>query len=136
MAEYLLAVINTITKRIIGCAIRVHRVFGPGLLESPYKLAIAIEFTFEGLSYVAEESLPVSYNGRELGTAYRMDFVVEKTVVVEVKAIERVLPIHRQQLLTYLRLSGYPVGLLINFYVPVLKDGIVRVVNDRPKPVK
>ena len=95
-----------------------------------------IEFTFEGLSYVAEESLPVSYNGRELGTAYRMDFVVEKTVVVEVKAIERVLPIHRQQLLTYLRLSGYPVGLLINFNVPVLKDGIVRVVNDRPKPVK
>ena len=136
MTEYLLTVINTITKRIIGCAIRVHRVFGPGLLESPYKLATAIELTSAGLSYVAEVPLPVSYNGRELGTAYRMDFVVEESVVVEVKAIERLLPIHRQQLLTYLRLSGYPVGLLINFNVPVLKDGIVRVLNDRPKPVK
>ena len=131
--EHPITATNTITRRIIGCTIRVHRVFGPGLLESPYKLATAIEFTSDGLSYVAEAPLPVSYNGRELGTAYRMDFVVEESVVVEVKATERILPIHRQQLLTYLRLSGYPVGLLINFNVPVLKDGIVRVVNDRPK---
>ena len=132
MAEQPITATNIITRRIIGCTIRVHRVFGPGLLESPYKLATAIEFTSDGLSYVAEEPLLVSYDGRELGTAYRMDFVVEKSVVVEVKAIERVLPIHQQQLLTYLRLSGYPVGLLINFNVRTLKDGITRIVNDRP----
>jgi GxxExxY protein len=123
--------INRITHRINGGAIRVHRAFGPGLLESPYRLALGIELLAAGLSCVSEVPLSVTYNGRDLGTGYRMDFVVEDTVVIEVKAIDRLLPIHRQQLLTYLKLSGYPAGLLINFNVPLLKDGIVRVLNDR-----
>ena len=120
---------NDITEKILGCAIRVHRAFGPGLLESPYKLALAVEFTTAGLLYVAETPLLVSYGGRDLGVGYRMDFVVEKTVVVEAKAIEGLLPIHRQQLVTYLKLSGHPIGLLINFNVSLLKNGIVRAVN-------
>jgi len=125
--------VNEIVKRIIAAALKVHRSFGPGLLEAPYCLALAIELAKLGLSFLVEVPLKVSYEGRDLGVGYKLDFVVAECVVVEVKAVERLLPIHRHQLITYLKLSGHPAGLLINFNVPLLKDGLMRVLNDRPR---
>jgi len=125
--------INHLTRTIVGCGIKVHRVFGPGLLETPYHLALAMELRTANLPFQVEVPLEVEYQGRNLGAGYRMDFVVDDTVVIEVKAIERLLPIHRQQLITYLKRSGYPAGLLINFNVPLLKDGVIRVLNDKPR---
>ena len=125
--------VNQLTRLIIGCAIKVHRVFGPGLLEAPYRLALALELKNASLPFQIEVPLDVGYEGRDLGTGYKMDFVVDNIVVIEVKAIDRLLPIHRQQLITYLKLSGYPAGLLINFNVPLLKEGVIRVLNDKPR---
>ncbi len=125
--------LNEITRIIIAAALKVHRVFGPGLLEAPYCLALAIELTKRGLPFLVQVPLEVSYEGCVLGVGYKLDFVVAGVVVVEVKAVERLLQIHRQQLITYLKLSGYPAGLLINFNVPALKDGLMRVLNDRPR---
>ena len=122
--------ITALTHRIIGCGIRVHRYFGPGLLHAPYAFALAYELTSIGLRCEREIACPVVYGGTTLPCAYRLDMVVEDTVVVEIKAIDRFHDIHRAQLITYLKLSGYPAGLLINFNVPVLKDGIMRVLND------
>jgi GxxExxY protein len=115
-----------LTRRIIGAAIEVHRSLGPGLLETAYQACLAREFTIRGIAHEREVPLPVAYKGIDVECGYRLDFLIEKKVVVELKAVERLLPIHEAQLLTYLRLSGAPVGLLINFNVPVLKDGIVR----------
>lgn len=122
--------VNEIIKLIIGGALKVHRAFGPGLLEAPYCLALAIELAKCALRFQVEVPLEVTYEGRDLGMAYKLDLVVADLVVIEVKAVERLLPVHRQQLITYLKLSGYPAGLLVNFNVPLLKDGLVRVLND------
>jgi GxxExxY protein len=127
--------VNEITNQVIGGALRVHRVFGPGLFEAPYCLALAIELTKRGLPFQVEVPLEASYDGRDLGVGYKLDFVVADLVVVEIKALEQLLPIHRQQLTTYLKLSGYPAGLLINFNVPLLKNGLMRVLNDKPHTV-
>lgn len=118
--------INQITDAIIGAAIEVHRVIGPGLLESAYIQCLCYELALRKTPFVLEVPLPVRYKGIHLDCGYRMDMVVADAVVVEVKAVESIVPLHEAQLLTYLRLGGWKVGLLINFNVPLLRDGIVR----------
>ena len=117
---------SELTDRIIGAAIEVHRALGPGLLESAYQVCLAHEFNLKGIPYERELPLPVCYKGIQLDNGYRLDFLVAHRVVTELKAVEALQPIHEAQLLTYLRLTGCRVGLLINFNVPVLKDGIKR----------
>ena len=121
--------LNEVTRRIIGGAIEVHRALGPRLLESTYEECLARELSLGGLSFKRQEHVPVTYKGTLLDCGYRIDLLVESRVIVELKAVEKVLPIHRAQLLTYLRHTGLSVGLLINFNVPFLMDGVVRQVN-------
>ena len=116
------------TDRIIGAAIEVHRALGPGLLESAYQVCLAEEMSLRGLEFRRHVALPVQYRGRTLDSGYQIDFIVEG-VVVELKAVEQVLDVHRAQILTYLRLTQLPCGLLVNFDVPVLKDGVIRLVR-------
>jgi GxxExxY protein len=115
-----------LTQRIIGAAIEVHRDLGPGLLESAYEQCFCHELHLRELAFKCQVNLPVRYKGLGLDCGYRIDVVVEDTVIVELKSIEQISPIHHAQLLTYLRLSGKKVGLLINFNESVLKNGIVR----------
>ncbi len=122
--------INELTEKIIGAAIEVHKALGPGLLESACDECLCRELAMRGIPFVRQQSLPIGYKGVQLDCGYRLDIVVAECVVVEIKAVETVLPIHSAQLLTYLRLSGIRVGLLLNFNVAVLKDGIKRLVND------
>jgi GxxExxY protein len=116
------------TERIIGAAIEVHRHLGPGLLESAYEECLAYELRQSGLAVRRQVPLAVTYKGVTLDCGYRLDVVVEESIILELKTVERLLPIHEAQLLTYLRLSGLRKGLLLNFLVPVLKDGIKRLV--------
>jgi GxxExxY protein len=120
--------INKITERIIGCAIEVHRVLRCGLFETVYRSALAIEFDAAGLSYAREVSVPAMYKGRLLGS-YRIDFVVEDCVIVEVKSVERMNPVFETQVLTYLGMTKKRVGLLINFNSRLLKDGVQRIIR-------
>ena len=115
-----------LTGKIIGAAIEVHRELGPGLLESAYHLCLAHELTLRGLDFQKEVPLPVQYKDQHLDGGYRADFIVAEKVIVELKAIDQLDPIHEAQLLTYLKLSKCHVGLLINFNVQTLKDGIIR----------
>jgi GxxExxY protein len=115
-----------LTERIIAAAIEVHRHLGPGLLESAYEACLCRELHLAGLRFTRQEGLPVEYKGIHLECGYRTDVVVEHRVVVEVKAVQQLSAIHEAQLHTYLRLSGVKVGLLLNFNVTLLKDGIVR----------
>jgi GxxExxY protein len=115
-----------LTGGIIAAAIEVHRELGPGLLESAYQSCLSHELSLRGIKFQTEAGLPVSYKDIRLDCGYRMDLVVEGKVVIEVKSVDRLLPIHQAQLLTYLRLTGLRVGLLINFNVKVLRDGLVR----------
>ena len=117
-----------LTHEIIGAAIQVHRYLGPGLLESVYQYCLEIELKEKGLAYQREEAVPLTYRNRTLDCGFRFDFLIENKVVVELKSIDRLLPIHEAQLLTYLRLLNKQVGLLINFNEPVLKKGIRRCV--------
>jgi GxxExxY protein len=119
--------IKALTSRIIGCAIEVHRVLGPGLLESIYETALTIEFDDVGIVYERQLAIPTYYKGRLLGH-YRVDLTVEDLVLVEVKATAQKNPIFEAQLLTYLRLTGKRVGLLINFNSRLLKDGVNRLI--------
>lgn len=119
--------INAITEKIIGCAIEVHRQLGPGLLESIYEEALAIEFELAGLKYEKQVIIPVTYKGRRIGE-HRLDLLVEDMVVVELKSVERMDPVFEAQVLTYLKLTGKKVGLLINFNNRFLKDGIKRLI--------
>ena len=121
--------INRVSAAVVDAALEVHREFGPGLLESAYCAALTIELEQRGWSVRWECEVPCFYKGTSLGMSYRMDLVVCACVVVEVKAVQDLLPIHQAQLLTYLRLSGHRLGLLINFNVPLLKGAIKRVVN-------
>ena len=125
---------NELTEKVIGAAIEVHRHLGPGLLESAYDHCLCHELSRLGIAFNREVGLPVEYKGLRLDCGYRMDIVVEGLVVVEVKAVESVLPIHKAQLLTYLRVAKKRVGLLINFNVQMLRSGIKRVVNDYDGP--
>jgi GxxExxY protein len=122
--------INEITDAIIGAAIEVHRHLGPGLLESIYEECLCYELSQAHLKFRRQEPLPVLYKGLRLDCGYRMDLIVESEVIVEVKSVESTTAIFLAQLLTYLRAAGKSVGLLINFNVPALKEGIKRVVND------
>lgn len=119
---------NEISRQIIGAAIEVHRALGPGLLEGIYQQCLAHELTLRGLSFEREGPLPVQYKGIHLDCGYRVDLIFEGRVVVELKAVESLLPVHASQVLTYLKLTGCRLGLLINWNVPVLRDGIRRVV--------
>lgn len=121
--------VNRLTERVIGLCIEVHKHLGPGLLESAYQTCLAFELEEAGLSFEKEVHLPIRYKGRTLEANYRMDFVVEDRLVLEIKAVETLLPIHEAQILTYLRLSGHSVGLLINFNTNLLKQGIKRLVH-------
>ncbi len=120
--------INQVTEAIIGGAIEVHRALGPGLLESAYQECLARELTLRHLPFEREKPLLLEYKGARLECGYRLDFLVANAVVVEIKACDSLLPIHQAQLLTYMKLGGWKVGLLINFQVPVLKKGIKRLV--------
>lgn len=121
--------LNTITEAIIGGAIAVHRELGPGLLESAYEACLAYELADRGLSVERQKGLPVIYRNVQVDCGYRMDLLVDGKVVVELKTVEGLEPIHEAQLLSYLKLSGCKVGLLINFNVAILKNGIRRLVN-------
>jgi GxxExxY protein len=118
--------INSLTHEIIGAAIDVHRHLGPGLLESSYRECLCQELKLREIDFRRECNLPLQYKGIKLACGYRIDILVSELVVVELKAIENIMPIHEAQLLTYLRLGGWKVGLSINFNVCVLKDGIRR----------
>lgn len=124
--------LDQISRRIIGAAIEVHRHLGPGLLESAYQSCLAFELKQRGLRIEEQKSLPVIYKEVKLDCGYRLDLVVEDEIIVEIKAVETLLPIHEAQLLSYLRLAHKRVGLLINFHVPVLKNGLKRIVNEFP----
>ncbi len=120
---------NQITEKIIGAAMKVHSALGPGLLESAYQACLLYELREQGLTVESEVVLPVVYEGKKIDAGYRLDLLVEGQVVVELKSVEKTLPIHEAQLITYLKLSGCKVGLLINFNVKHLRDGITRRVN-------
>ena len=122
--------INELTQAIIGAAIEVHKALGPGLLESAYEECLCKELTLRQIPFERQRPLPVEYKGTKLDCGYRLDLLVANQVVVEIKSIEVVLPIHQAQLLTYLKLGKWQAGLLINFNVPVLKQGIKRLVLD------
>lgn len=124
---------NRITEVVIGAAIEVHRALGSGALESAYEACLAYELGERGMAYERQTALPIVYKGVRLECGYRVDLLVERLVVVELKAIERVLPVHEAQLLSYLKLSGCGVGLLINFHVPILRRGIRRFVLGFPE---
>ena len=114
------------TGKIIGCAIEVHRTLGPGLLESTYKQCLARELSLNQIEFNIEHPLPVEYKGIKLNCGYRIDVLVENKLIIELKAVEVINNVHKAQLLTYMKLSGVKTGLLINFNVSILKDGIHR----------
>lgn len=118
-----------LTREIIGAAIEVHRELGPGLLESSYEVCLSRELELRGISFEFEKPLPLEYKGVRLDCGYRLDLLVADVVIVEVKSVEALAPIHEAQLLTYLKLTGVKVGLLINFNVVVLKAGLRRLVH-------
>jgi GxxExxY protein len=118
--------VNQLTSAIIGAAIEVHRALGPGLLESAYEECLCRELSLRRIPFERQRPLPVEYKGLRLDCGYRIDLLMADTVVVEIKAVEKLLPVHEAQLLTYMKLGGWQVGLLINFNVPILKQGIRR----------
>ncbi len=122
---------NRLTHDILGCAVAVHRHLGPGLLESTYQQCLQFELASQSLRFVAQRALPIVYKGIALDASYRIDLVVEDRVVVEVKSVAMLAPVHQAQVLTYLRLTGCPAGLLINFNVARLMDGVKRLINAR-----
>ncbi|HHT9107364.1 MAG TPA: GxxExxY protein [Candidatus Wunengus sp. YC64] len=122
--------LNQVTEKIIGAAIEIHKTLGPGLLESAYEECLCYELSRAGLHFQRQVDLPVLYKEERLDCGYRLDLIVEDAVIVELKTVECLLPIHEAQLLTYLKMKNLRVGLLINFNVPVLKDGIKRMVNN------
>ncbi|MEH2400263.1 GxxExxY protein [Nostoc sp.] len=118
---------NQLTGKVIGAAIEVHRVLGPGFLEEVYKEALIIEFFRCGIPHMVEKGVTVNYKGHEVGKG-RLDFLVANCLIVELKAVQNLAPIHEAQVLSYLKMTNYPLALLINFNVPLLKDGIKRII--------
>ncbi|OIP29557.1 MAG: GxxExxY protein [Deltaproteobacteria bacterium CG12_big_fil_rev_8_21_14_0_65_43_10] len=121
--------INQITEKIIGAAIEIHKTIGPGLLESAYEECLCYELSRARISFKRQVDLPVKYKEVKLDCGYRIDLLVEEEVIIELKTVEKLLPIHEAQLLTYLKMMDKRLGLLINFNVPVLRDGIKRIAN-------
>ena len=119
------------TERIIAAANKVHSALGAGLLESTYDACLRYELDACALKFQHQARLPIIYRAIEVPAAYRIDFIVENCVIVELKAVEKLLPVHVAQMITYVRLSGHPVGLLLNFNVPHMREGIRRIVNRR-----
>lgn len=122
------ASLNDLSYRVLGLAMQVHRTLGPGLLESAYEEALDYELSQSGLAFVRQQEVPLFYKKIRLSCDYRLDFLIQDTLVLELKSVAGLLPIHEAQLLTYLRLMQCPLGLLINFNVPTLKDGVQRIV--------
>ena len=120
---------NSITQEIIGAAIDVHRELGPGLLESIYQECLSIELTARNIDFEQQKIIPIKYKQQVIQSNFRLDLLVENKIIVELKAVENLLPIHEAQILTYLKLTDCKIGLLINFNVPVLKKGIKRIIN-------
>ena len=118
---------DPLTQQVIGCAIEVHRTLGPGLLESTYEKCLAHELKLAGLPFINQAAMPIDYKGITLDCGYRLDFLIDDYLVVELKAVEQLLPIHQAQVITYMKLAEAPVGLLINFNVKLLKDGLRRL---------
>jgi len=125
--------LNHLSNLIIGAALEVHREVGPGMLESAYEACLAFELSRRGLGFEKQKPLPLQYKSMRLGCGFRLDLLVEKLIVVEVKAVERIDRIHRSQLLHYLKQMRLNLGLLINFNVRLLEDGVQRIVNDFPE---
>jgi GxxExxY protein len=121
---------HDLTARIIGACIEVHRELGPGLLESAYEECLCYELEHRGIQFARQQPLPVVYKGQRLDCAYVLDVVVEKSVILELKSVEKLLPIHEAQIITYLKLANLSLGLLINFNVYLLKSGIRRIANN------
>jgi GxxExxY protein len=124
---------NEVAKQIVDAAYRVHSSLGPGLLESAYEAVLAYELEKRSLRLVRQQAVPIVYEGTRIEVGFRADLVVEDLVIVEVKSVEAMAPVHKKQLLTYLRLAGKRLGLLVNFHVPLIKDGITRIVNGLPE---
>lgn len=122
-------IINNLTQKIIGAAIEVHKTLGPGLLESAYQNCLFYELTQQGLQVKKEIALPIIYKGIRLDHGYRIDLLVEDDIVLELKTVEYLTDVHEAQILTYLKLGNYPLGLLINFHTKLLKDGLKRYIN-------
>ena len=122
--------INELSGIVIGAAIEVHKVLGPGLLESAYESCLCHELQLKNVRFERQKPLSISYKGVALDCGYRLDIVVQDLLILEIKATDRIEPIHRAQLLTYLKLSGLSLGLLMNFNVPVMREGIARVANE------
>jgi GxxExxY protein len=120
---------NEISSAVIGASIEIHRLLGPGLLESAYEECLAEEMSLRGIAFKRQKPMPIVFKERHLECGYRADFLVEGKVIVEIKAVEDVAPVHLAQVLTYLKLGDFRLGLLINFNVVVLKDGIHRIAN-------
>ncbi|HNN07007.1 MAG TPA: GxxExxY protein [Leptospiraceae bacterium] len=118
-----------LTDSVIGCCIEIHRTLGPGLLESVYEEVLSFELKEKGISFTRQQIVPVEYRGRVLEAGFRADIIVNDKIILEIKSVEKILPLHSKQLLTYLKLTQKRIGLLINFNVNLLKDGIKRIVN-------
>ncbi len=125
-----------LTSRIIGICIKVHSVLGPGLLESVYEEALCFELTRQGINFIRQQGVKVNYEDVQLGLGFRADVIVENTIVLELKSVEAVAPVHAKTVITYLRFTGIEVGLLINFNVVLLKDGITRLIRDNKATLK
>ena len=122
--------IEEIGRNIVHCAIKVHKAFGPGLLESVYQRCLAYELKKTGLTVACEVPLPVKYESVTIDAGFRIDMMIQQTVIIENKTVERLMPIHEAQLLTYLKLTNLKLGFLLNWNVPLMKDGIKRMVNN------
>jgi GxxExxY protein len=125
--------LNSLSEQIIGAAIEVHRELGPGVLEHSYEAALQHELELRGISSVRQLLLPLTYKGLIIPDAYRIDLLVEDRIIVELKTVEALKPVHTAQVLTYLRMSGKSLGLLINFHTPLLRDGLKRLVHHLPE---
>jgi GxxExxY protein len=121
---------NEISELVIGICIRVHKFLGPGLFESVYEAAICLELVRAGLRFTTQQEIDAIYNGTKLNVSFRADIIVEEKVIIEIKSIDSIAPVHKKQVITYLKLSGLKLGLLINFNVNLLKEGIFRLVNN------
>ena len=117
---------NELTGKIIGLAIEVHRHLGPGLLESAYEQCLCFELRHAAIPHTRQQKLPIQYKGAALDYCYQIDIIVDNSLIIEVKSVDQIVPVHEAQLLTYMRLSGIPFGLILNFNSPTLKDGIRR----------
>ena len=119
---------DALSNKVIGCALEVHRHLGPGLLESAYEQCLAHELSSAGISFERQRAIPIHYKGNQLDCGFRVDLLVDDTLIVELKSVQKLLPIHEAQLLTYMKLANVRIGLLMNFNVKMLKDGLKRMV--------